>query len=153
MSTGWIIFWLACMFLAGPITTAIFHTIAFLWRCRWHILQLTVFTAVAGYTASHHWGFIDYHSIDPSIPPWPSDLPITDLQENGMVYPFLGLLAAILVTYAINLVVQFFRWLVSPKLHVKLPPKLTYAQRLAIETAHLPPPRLRSFSPWPWRPL
>jgi hypothetical protein len=49
----------------------------------------------------------------------------------------------------VNRVTRFFRWLVSPK----LPPKLTYAQRLAIETAHLPPPPTRSFSLWPWRPL
>jgi hypothetical protein len=60
---------------------------------------------------------------------------------------------AILVTAGMNLLIRFFRWLISPKVRVKLPPKLTLAERLAKETAHLPPPRTRSFSLAIWRAL
>jgi hypothetical protein len=144
MSTGWIVFWLACMLLAGPITAALFHTVTFLWRCRWHIFQLTVFVAVAGYLINAPWQLV----------------PLNEDQRvgQGMADVWFALFSALVATWIINQAIRFFRWLFSPKTRVKLPPKLTYAQRLALETAHLPPPRKRSSSSWlsswaVWRPL
>jgi hypothetical protein len=139
MSTGWIAFWLACMLLAGPITSAVFHIVKFLWRCRWHIYQIAVFTAVGGYLINAPWQLV----------------PLNEDQRvgQGMANVWFALFSALVATWIINQVIRFFRWLFSPKTRVKLPPKLTHAQRLARETAHLPPPRPRSFSPWPWRPL
>jgi hypothetical protein len=107
MSTGWIIFWLACMLLAGPITSALFHTVTFLWRCRWHILQLTVFTAVAGYFTNASWQLV----------------PLNEDQRigQGMANVWFALFSALVATWIINQVIRAIRWLASPKLRVRLP--------------------------------
>jgi hypothetical protein len=109
MSTGWIVFWLACMLLAGPITTALFHTVAFLYRIRWHALQLVVFMAVAGYLTNALWQLV----------------PLNDQRiGQGMANVWFAFFSALVATWLINQVIRFFRWLVSPKVRVKLPPKL-----------------------------
>lgn len=107
---------------------------------RWHVLQLAIFTIVATCAVTYHW-------FDLGPPGDPSN------GSSGLMSVGFGIAAAVFVTFMINQMIRFARWLVSPKTRVELPPKLTLAQRLAIETAHLPPPRKRSFSLAIWRPL
>jgi hypothetical protein len=130
-----LIFWVGI-----ALNVLLFGGIAVWWlwtHYRWHILQLAVFTTVATCAITYHWFDMDAAGHD----------------SRAQASVGLGLVAAAFVTVMINQAIRFVHWLVYPKTRVELPPKLTLAQRLAIETAHLPPPRRRSFSLAIWRPL